>query len=194
MIQSRKGFNAQHISAHAMSKQEAVPNEQVKKPQQETPKKAKPSETKPSVSAAATHSPSSKTKEQLAFLLYVCGKETTRKYNTLLRGVGITYTQYLALFALWNKDNINVKTLGEQLYLDSGTLTPMLKKMEEAGFVKRTHANGDERNLIVSLTEKGKSLKDEIKQVEKTVFAKLPLSENEVNQLISSLGKMLKIF
>jgi len=133
-------------------------------------------------------------REQFAFVLYACAKETTRKYKMMLRDTGLTYTQYIAMLALWDTDNLNVKTLGEQLYLDSGTLTPMLHKMEDAGFIVRKRNFDDERNLIVSLTEKGKELKKTMIEVEEKIQKELPVSKAEAEQLLVTLGKMLEGF
>jgi len=96
---------------------------------------------------------------QLCFSLYACSKEVTRIYKPFLDELGITYTQYITLLVLWEKDNITVKELGDRLYLDSGTLTPLLKKLENADIVKRTRDTKDERNVYVELTEKGRDMK-----------------------------------
>jgi DNA-binding MarR family transcriptional regulator len=97
---------------------------------------------------------------QLCFPLYVCSKELIKNYKPLLDPLGITYTQYIAFMALWEDDNLSVKELGQRLYLDSGTLTPLLKKMEQQGFIKRERSLKDERNVYIKLTEKGLELKN----------------------------------
>ncbi|MBO7353103.1 MAG: MarR family transcriptional regulator [Lachnospiraceae bacterium] len=97
---------------------------------------------------------------QLCFPLYVCSKEIVRKYKPFLDELDITYTQYITLMALWDKGALSVKELGKQLYLDSGTLTPLLKTLEAKGYVTRTRAKDDERNLIVSLTDEGLALRE----------------------------------
>lgn len=193
MIQSRKGFNRPRVEVTETAKQEVVKNKKVETTKKEAPKAVK-AVAKKAQPAIKKQGSKSKLKEQFAFLLYACAKETTRKYKSLLRDTGLTYTQYITLLALWDKDGINVKTLGEQLYLDSGTLTPMLRKMEDTGFIKRKHTAKDERNLIVLLTEKGKAFENEMKQLEKRAFAELPLSEKEARQLAVSLGKMIEGF
>ena len=132
-----------------------------------------------------------KLRDQLAFMLYAGAKETTRRYKMLLRDTGLTYTQYLAMLVLWEKEKINVKTLGEQLYLDSGTLTPMLKKMEEAGFIKRTRDSGDERNMIVTLTDAGRKLRSATAAVEAKAKAEFPITGMEAKQLAATLEKLL---
>ncbi|QJC53881.1 MarR family transcriptional regulator [Paenibacillus albicereus] len=95
---------------------------------------------------------------QLCFALYACSKEVTRLYRPILQELGITYTQYVTLLALWERDGLPVKGLGSRLYLDSGTLTPLLKKLEAAGLVNRVRDGADERVLRVYLTEAGRAL------------------------------------
>ena len=90
---------------------------------------------------------------QLCFSLYVCSKEVIKRYKPLLEPYGLTYTGYITMMALWEKDNVNVKELGSRLFLDSGTLTPLLKKLEVQGYVERTRDPRDERNIIIRLTE-----------------------------------------
>ena len=94
---------------------------------------------------------------QLCFALYVCSKEIIRKYNPLLEPLGLTYTAYITLLCLWEKDNVPVKELGNRLFLDSGTLTPLLKKMETQGLVTRTRNEKDERTVYIQLTKEGKA-------------------------------------
>ncbi|MBQ5580666.1 MAG: MarR family transcriptional regulator, partial [Clostridia bacterium] len=88
---------------------------------------------------------------QLCFSLYVCSKEVIKRYKPLLEPYGLTYTGYITMMALWEKDNVNVKELGSRLFLDSGTLTPLLKKLEVQGYVERTRDPRDERNIIIRL-------------------------------------------
>lgn len=97
---------------------------------------------------------------QICFPLYACSREVVKKYKPYLDEIGLTYTQYIAMMVLWEKKEVNMKSLGEALHLDSGTLTPLLKKMEAEGLVARKRSMEDERNLIVSLTEKGESLRE----------------------------------
>lgn len=96
---------------------------------------------------------------QLCFPLYACAREVVKKYKPFLDEIGLTYTQYIAMMVLWEEKQINVKSLGERLYLDSGTLTPLLKKMEAVGLVARARSAEDERNLIVTLTKQGEELR-----------------------------------
>ena len=101
-----------------------------------------------------------KLENQLCFPLYVCSKEIIRRYKPILDKLDLTYTQYITMMVLWEHDTINVKTLGKMLYLDSGTLTPLLKKLESKEYITRTRNNNDERNLNISITDKGKDLKE----------------------------------
>ncbi|OJF91701.1 MULTISPECIES: MarR family winged helix-turn-helix transcriptional regulator [Rhizobium/Agrobacterium group] len=99
--------------------------------------------------------------QQLCFAVYSVAHAFNRTYKPLLDRFGLTYPQYLVLLALWQTDGITVKTLGTQLGLDSGTLSPLLKRLEAAGFVDRTRDRSDERQVLVSLTQKGQDLKSE---------------------------------
>lgn len=96
---------------------------------------------------------------QLCFALYVCSKEIIRKYTPLLEPLGLTYTSYITLLSLWEEDNVTLKTLGEKIFLDSGTLTPLLKKMEGQGLLTRTRGGKDERTVYIKLTKEGIELK-----------------------------------
>ena len=101
-----------------------------------------------------------KLENQLCFPLYVCSKEIVRRYKPFLDELDITYTQYIALMALWDKGALSVKELGKMLFLDSGTLTPLLKTLESKGLVTRARDKEDERSLIVTLTDEGMQLRD----------------------------------
>jgi DNA-binding MarR family transcriptional regulator len=105
------------------------------------------------------HDEALKLDNQLCFALYACSREITKLYKPILDKFGITYTQYISLLVLWEKDNITVKELGAKLHLDSGTLTPLLKKLESMNLVKRNRDTIDERNVYVSLTQNGNELK-----------------------------------
>ena len=97
---------------------------------------------------------------QLCFPLYACAKETVRLYKPYLDELDLTYTQYITMLVLWEHEKLTVKELGKRLYLDSGTLTPLLKKLEAKGLLKRERSKEDERNLFITLTEEGLALKD----------------------------------
>ena len=90
---------------------------------------------------------------QLCFPLYACAKEIVRRYKPFLDEIGLTYTQYITMMVLWEKKQVSVKELGESLFLDSGTLTPLLKKMEQKGLLTRERSKEDERVLLVTITE-----------------------------------------
>lgn len=107
---------------------------------------------------------------QLCFALYVSSKEIIKKYKPLLDPLGLTYTSYITLLALWEKDHITVKELGKRLYLDSGTLTPLLKKLEAKGLLTRKRNKEDERTVYVTLTQEGRDLKTSALNVPKEMM------------------------
>ncbi|CAM4208246.1 MarR family transcriptional regulator [Paenibacillus phoenicis] len=111
-----------------------------------------------------------KLENQLCFAFYTCSREIMKLYRPLLSELGLTYTQYITLLALWERDGITVKELGSMLYLDSGTLTPLLKKLEHMNLVTRTRDKSDERNVIIALTDEGKALKDKACTVPMRLF------------------------
>lgn len=129
---------------------------------------------------------------QLCFSLYVCSKEIIKKYKPLLDPYGLTYTGYIILLALWEEDNITVKDLGKRLYLDSGTLTPMLKKLEAQGFIKRTRSMTDERNVIIKLTQKGRELKKEAIHIPENLICNLDLEPESTRELLMGLHQMMQ--
>ncbi len=97
---------------------------------------------------------------QLCFLLYASSRAVTKRYRPLLEKLGLTYPQYLVMLVLWEGDNIPVNKLTSKLYLDTGTLTPLLKRLESIGLISRERTGSDERNVIIRLTEKGSGMKD----------------------------------
>ncbi len=133
-----------------------------------------------------------KLENQLCFPLYACSKEIIRKYKPYLDPLGLTYTQYITLMALWEEDNVTVKSLGEKLYLDSGTLTPLLKKMEGQNLIKRVRSADDERNVYITLTEEGHLLKDKALSVPENIGKCISLSREEAVFLHQTLHKILK--
>ncbi|QNO15459.1 MarR family transcriptional regulator [Alkalicella caledoniensis] len=130
---------------------------------------------------------------QLCFSLYVCSKEIIKKYKPLLEPFGLTYTGYITLLALWEKDNITVKELGKKLYLDSGTLTPLLKKLESLDYVNRVRSSVDERNVHVVLTEKGQRLKAEAVEIPKKLICSSNLSEESALDIYLALKKLMSL-
>ena len=132
-----------------------------------------------------------KLSNQLCFPLYACGKEIVRKYKPILDKFDLTYTQYIVLLVLWENDNLSVKEIGEKLYLDSGTLTPLIVKLEKKGIIKKKKNKDDERGLIISLTKKGQDLKEEIVQVPQYISNCVNLSQEEAITLYKLLYKVL---
>ena len=132
-----------------------------------------------------------KLENQLCFPIYACSREIVKKYKPFLNEIGLTYTQYIVLLVLWEKKSMNVKSLGECLYLDSGTLTPLLKKLEAAGLVSRTRLAEDERNLIVTITDKGERLKDKAVNIPLKLASCINLSVEEAKILYNLLYKIL---
>ncbi|HPY99999.1 MAG TPA: MarR family transcriptional regulator [Clostridiales bacterium] len=133
-------------------------------------------------------------KNQICFPLYAVSKEITKRYRPYLEKLNLTYTQYITLMVLWEQKEISVKELGEELLLDSGTLTPLLKTMEQKGFLCRTRSKEDERVVLVTLTEKGEALKEEAKEIPKEIRQCLPLSVKDAAKLYLLLNKVLEKF
>lgn len=132
-----------------------------------------------------------KLKNQLCFPLYACSNAIVRKYKPYLNELDLTYTQYITMMVLWERKKVNVKELGEYLFLDSGTLTPLLKKLETKGYIERKRLKEDERNLIVSITNKGEKLKEKAVKVPEKIAKDIKLTKQEANQLYSILYKIL---
>lgn len=123
--------------------------------------------------------------------MYVCAKETIKKYKPYLDQFDLTYTQYLAMLVLWQKDNILVSHLSQQLYLDSGTTTPLLNKLEEKGLVKRVKDETDGRNVLVKVTEKGYEVKEQVKFVPQKIKKETGIPEDEADKVLSMLRSVL---
>ncbi len=130
-------------------------------------------------------------RNQLCFPLYAAAKEVVKQYKPFLDPLDLTYTQYITMMVMWEKKEITVKDLGKALFLDSGTLTPLLKKIESKGLVVRTRSKDDERNLNVSLTSKGESLRDKALSVPVQVGKFMKLTEDEAVTLYGLLYKVL---
>lgn len=128
---------------------------------------------------------------QLCFPVYACSKEITRAYKPLLDKFDLTYTQYITMMVLWERGKVNVKTLGESLLLDSGTLTPVLKKLESKGYIVRGRSKEDERNLEVSITEEGERLKEEALHIRDQMGVCMNLEPEEAEMLYRLLYKLL---
>ncbi len=134
-----------------------------------------------------------KIKNQLCFPLYVCAKETIRLYHPYLDELGLTYTQYITMLALWEEKKLTVKELGQKLYLDSGTLTPLLKKLEAKGLLLRERSKEDERNLFITLTEEGEFLKEKALPVPGEMTKLVKLEPEETRELYRLLYKLLEL-
>ena len=132
-----------------------------------------------------------KLENQLCFPLYACSKEIVRRYTPFLDELGLTYTQYLVMMALWEYGPASVGELGRRLYLDSGTLTPVLKKMEAKGLLARTRSTQDERRVEITLTADGKTLKEQAASVPLAMGACLPISPEDSAELARLLHKVL---
>lgn len=128
---------------------------------------------------------------QLCFPLYACAKEVVRSYKPFLSRLDLTYTQYITMMVLWERKQMNVKEIGECLYLDSGTLTPLLKKLEQKGFIRRHRSKEDERNLLISITPEGEALRDEALAVPGEMKACMALDPGDASALYTLLYKFL---
>ena len=131
---------------------------------------------------------------QLCFSLYVCSKEVIKRYKPLLEPYGLTYTGYITMMALREKDNVNVKELGSRLFLDSGTLTPLLKKLEAQGYVERSRDPRDERNIIIRLTNKGRELKSMAVCVPRQMIEGLDIGNMKAVVLMKTLHQLMDAF
>lgn len=133
-----------------------------------------------------------KLENQLCFPLYACSKEVIRKYKPLLDKLDLTYTQYIAMMVLWEKKTTNVKELGEMLFLDSGTLTPLLKKLEQKEYITRHRKESDERNLLVSVTKKGMKLREKAVSIPEQMGSCICLPPEDAKTLYDLLHKILR--
>jgi len=129
---------------------------------------------------------------QLCFPLYACARMVTGLYTPYFKPLGITYTQYIVFLALWEKDNVPVSDLCRRLYLDSGTLTPLLKKMEQEGYLTRTRADHDERIVLIRLTEKGRRMEQACAEIPSQVGSCISLSPEEAGELYRLLHKIME--
>lgn len=132
-----------------------------------------------------------KLEKQICFPLYACAKEVIRKYKPFLDEIDLTYTQYITMMVLWDKKTVNVKTLGQCLYLDSGTLTPLLKKMEQKGLLTRERSAQDERNLVVTITEQGEALKERAAGIPAKIGECIRIDPEDAKNLYQLLYRLL---
>ncbi len=132
-----------------------------------------------------------KLENQLCFPLYACAKEVTRRYKPYLEELDLTYTQYITMMVLWEEKQINVKEIGNRLFLDSGTLTPLLKKLESKGYILRKRSEEDERNLVITITPEGEALKERAVKIPAKMGKCISLSAEETKEAYDILYKML---
>jgi len=132
-----------------------------------------------------------KLQNQLCFPLYVIAKEITGLYRPFLDELDITYPQYLVMMVLWENDGLSVNHIGEKLYLDSGTLTPLLKRLETKGFILRKRKKEDERVVEVFITETGKALKAKACEIPEKIYKKIDVSKQDWIDLKTSVLKIL---
>lgn len=135
-----------------------------------------------------------KLENQLCFPLYAVSKEIVRQYTPFLNEINLTYTQYIAMMVMWEKEEVSVKELGKKLFLDSGTLTPLLKNLEKKGLVTRERSKTDERFLIVRVTEEGMKLREKAVEIPTKIGQCISLEEQEALQLFTIVKKLLGQF
>lgn len=128
---------------------------------------------------------------QLCFPLYAVSHKITKRYKPYLDEIGLTYTQYITMMVLWDKQTVNVKELGDVLHLDSGTLTPLLKRMQSKGLVERQRSKSDERSVIITLTPEGNALQEKAKDIPAKMKHCIPLGQEEAMELYRLLYKIL---
>ena len=128
---------------------------------------------------------------QLSFPLYSAARNVTNLYTPWLKPLGLTYTQYIVFLVLWEKDGVSVSEIGEKLMLDNGTLSPLLKKMEKAGYIERRRCREDDRVVEITLTEEGRSLQEKVKDIPYKVAACIDLSNEKAQLLYGLLYELL---
>ena len=133
-----------------------------------------------------------KLENQLCFPLYACAKEVVRRYKPFLDEINLTYTQYIAMLVIWEKDRTTVKRLGEYLFLDSGTLTPVLKSLEKKGYVSRVRDHDDERVILISATKRGLELREKALKVPGEMGMCMAIEPEESSELYRLLYKILR--
>ena len=131
-------------------------------------------------------------KSELCFLFYVASKEVIKKYATHLKSYDLTYTSYITLKSIQPDEVVNIKTLGNRIYLNSGTLTPLIKKLDQKGLVQKVRDEDDERNLNISLTNEGLKVQQYLHEVTEEVYKELIFEGNDMEQLISILERFIK--
>ncbi len=129
---------------------------------------------------------------QLCFPLYAAARNVTGMYTPWLKPLGLTYTQYIVFLVLWEKDGVSVTEIGEKLMLDNGTLSPLLKKMEQAGYVERRRSRGDDRVVEITLTEAGRALQENAKDIPGNVAGCIELPPEKARTLYDLLHELLE--
>ena len=129
---------------------------------------------------------------QICFPLYAAARYVTGLYTPYLKDLGLTYTQYITFLVLWEKDGISVSEIGSRLMLDNGTLSPMLKKMEQAGYIERKRSSDDDRVVIVSLTKKGRDLQEKAKEIPMKVGGCIDLPPEKARELYGLLYELIE--
>ena len=129
---------------------------------------------------------------QLCFPLYAAARHVTGLYTPVLKPLGLTYTQYIVFLVLWEKDGVSVTEIGEKLMLDNGTLSPLLKKMEQAGYVERHRSREDDRVVEITLTDEGRALQEKVKDIPQKVGDCLGLPAEKSQQLYGLLYELLE--
>ena len=132
-----------------------------------------------------------KLENQLCFPLYACAREVVKKYKPFLDDIDLTYTQYVTMMVLWEKPSVTSKEIGERLHLDSGTLTPVIKKLAEKGLVTRARSAEDERNLVVALTDAGLALRDRAASIPGQMAGCVRLDPEDARTLYRILYQLL---
>lgn len=132
-----------------------------------------------------------KLEQQLCFPLYAAAKEVVRLYTPILTRLDLTYTQYIAMMLIWEKQTLSVKDLGDGLFLDTGTLTPLVRKLKQKGWVDLHHDRNDRRHVLVSVTPQGNALRDQALNVPEQISARLPINQQEALTLYLLLYKIL---
>ena len=132
-----------------------------------------------------------KLSNQLCFPLYAAARNVTGLYTPWLKPLGLTYTQYIVLLVLWEEDGISVTEIGEKLMLDNGTLSPLLKKMEKAGYINRRRSSDDERVVVITLTEEGRALQEKAKDIPRQMAGCVELSPEKAQMLYTLLYELL---
>ena len=132
-----------------------------------------------------------KLENQICFPLYACAKEVVKAYKPYLDELDLTYTQYITMMVMWEQKELRVKDVGKCLYLDSSTLTPLLKRLEEKGYVTRCRSTEDERDLIVTITDKGEALKEKAVTVPERLSACIEMDPKKSQMLYDLLYELI---